>query len=702
MKMNLKVKLLSSLLIIGIIISTMANGIIFAADDFEGKTIIIFTGNIRGNIDILAQIADIKSQYEDKGADVILVDVGNYLQGTVYTTYDSGETMVKLMSEIGYDVVGIGSHEFDFGTGQVGVEQHEVLYQDGTLGKFLSDASFTAVSSNILTKDGGLNAYTPNVVIESIGFFGITDPMTTEKVIYTNISDVAFEQADTVIEQQIAELADCDVIIGLSNTGGIIANDDAVIIDISSEEGFTIGAYVIDNETKAVSEETITLSSNEGNREIKSAIDEYKATVDAEFPASLVGKSNVKLNGSQKDVRSIETNLGNLWTDALLWFAVSGNIENYIDEDDLATGNTEIIVDSDHIVALWNGGNLRDYLNTGDVTLKDLQRVLPYPNRVSVVYLTGAQLLEYLEAASQGLPYSSISSSVCASFMQVAGIEYTISESLPYDSGEIYRPNWYKANSINRVTINNINGNDFSESDIYAVVTSNANYNGMDASYVCTEKGEESLISTAAVYDVVMMYILDELDGVIDETYAEPQGRITIDSDSKHAYSDVSESAWYSDYVNSVTVNGIMNGVTFDEFAPETNITRGDFISLLYRMAGYPSVEVVDRFTDVPADSMYSRAAEWAVVKGITNGATDTTFEPDELLTQQQLAVFIYRYCGMPDVSGELAYENVDLWAETAVIYYDANINNLFNDVEFTAEGYVTRAMAAAILANLK
>jgi 5''-nucleotidase/2'',3''-cyclic phosphodiesterase and related esterases len=694
--MNLKTKLLSVLLII-CMITTLSNIVIFAADDFDGKTVVIYTGNLRGDIDILAQIADIKSQYEDKGANVILVDVGNYLQGTVYTTYDSGETMVKLMSDIGYDVVGIGSHEFDFGTGQVGVEQHTVLYQDGTLGKFLSDASFTAVSSNILTKDGGLNAYTLNVVIESIGFFGITDPMTTGQVISSNISGVTFEKAETIIEQQIAELADCDVIIGLSNVGGI-TNDDAVMIDISSEEGFTIGAYVIDDATNTVSEETITLSGSDSK--IKSAIDEYKSLVDAEFPVSLVGKSNVKLNGSQKDVRSIETNLGNLWTDALLWFAVSGNIENYIEEDDIAAGNTEIIVDSDHIVALWNGGNLRDYLNTGDVTLKDLQRVLPYPNRVSVVYLTGSQLLEYLEATSQGLPFSSISNSVCASFMQVAGIKYTISPLLPYDSGEMYRPNWYKANSINRVTINSINGNDFSESDIYAVVTSNANYNGMDASYVCTEKGEESFISTAAVYDVVMMYILDELGGVIDETYAEPQGRITIDADSEHTYSDVSDSVWYSDYVNSVTVTGIMNGITFDEFAPETNITRGDFINLLYRMAGYPSVELIDIFTDIPADSMYARAAEWAAVKGITTGATETTFEPDEMLTQQQVATFIYRYYGMPEVSGELAYEGVEDWAVNAVIYYTAN--DLLSDVEFAAEAYVTRAMVAAILTNLK
>ena len=688
-------KLLSALLIFSLLISAFSLNVFSAG--YDGKTVVLYTGNIRGDVDVLSQITAVKAQYEADGADVILIDVGNYLQGTIYTTYDSGEKMVSLMSAAGYDIVGIGSHEFAFGNGTVGVEQHEILYQDGTLGKFLADASFTVISANIITKDGNLNAYAPNITIDGIGFFGLTDQWASRKVIDSNISGFIFNNINETIAQQSNELSACDVIIGISNAGNVVA-DDVIMIDISSEEEFTIGAIIIDNETKTVTEESVTLSSEDAD--MKSAIDEYKAIVDAEYPSVIVAKSAVTLNGSQKDVRSIDTNLGNLWTDALVWFAAKGGLENYIEEDDIAAGNTEVIVDDDHIVGLWNGGNLRDYINTGDVTLKDLQRVLPYPNKAAVVYLTGAQLLEFLEAAAQGLPYTSIRHGISASFMQVSGIEYTIAANVPYDSGELYRPNWYKANSVNRVTIDSINGNDMVETDVYAVITSNANYNGMDASYVCLDKGDESLITTASVYDVVMMYILQELNGVIDDTYAEPQGRITIENSTKFTYSDVSATDWYAGYVDFVTANGYMNGVTYDTFAPDSEITRGEFINLLYRMAGYPSVEVVDRFTDVPAESVYARAVEWAVGKGITNGATESTFEPDELLTQQQMAVMLYRYNGSPEVEGEVAFEDVSSWAENAVIYFVTS--GLSDGIDgFMPKNNATRAIIAAVLANI-
>ena len=85
-------------------------------------------------------------------------------------------------------------------------------------------------------------------------------------------------------------------------------------------------------------------------------------------------------------------------------FAVSGRINEYFEEDDVAAGNTAVAVDADHIVALWNGGNLRADIPAGKFGAVQLAEVLPYPNKVAVVYMTGAQLKEALEAASQGLP----------------------------------------------------------------------------------------------------------------------------------------------------------------------------------------------------------------------------------------------------------------------------------------------------------
>lgn len=249
---------------------------------------------------------------------------------------------------------------------------------------------------------------------------------------------------------------------------------------------------------------------------------ELDDTLEAYTAAKLVGAENAAYKG--------ETNLGDLWTDALRWFAVSGRINEYFEEDDVTAGNTAVAVDADHIVALWNGGNLRDDLS-GKFNAEDLAKVLPYPNKVAVVYMTGAQLIEALEAASQGLPYSTATEKACASFMQVAGLKYTVNCARDYDKGEAYGKHWFKANSLARVTVTEVNGQPLDAEATYAVITSNANFNGMDSSYIfkaAAEANEKSTITSAVVRDVVWMYLAEELKNVVPETYAETAGRITL------------------------------------------------------------------------------------------------------------------------------------------------------------------------------
>ena len=252
-----------------------------------------------------------------------------------------------------------------------------------------------------------------------------------------------------------------------------------------------------------------------------------------ELDASLEAYTNFTLMGADDAARKGETNLGDLWADALRWFAVSGAINGYWEEDDVAAGNTEIATDADHVVALWNGGNLKADVPEGRFGAEQLAEVLPYPNSVAVVYMTGAQLLEALEAASQGLPYTEETAAACASFMQVSGIKYTVDTSTEYDRGEAYgnKGIWFRAASLGRVTIEEVNGQPFDAEATYSVITSNANFNGMDSSYIfpaAAEAYEKSTITTAVVRDVIWLYIASEMNNVIRETYAEAQGRITV------------------------------------------------------------------------------------------------------------------------------------------------------------------------------
>ena len=217
-----------------------------------------------------------------------------------------------------------------------------------------------------------------------------------------------------------------------------------------------------------------------------------------ELDDSLEAYAAVTLVGADNAARQGETNLGDLWADALRWFAVSGEINAAFDEDDVKAGNDRIAVDADHVVALWNGGNLR---------------------------------ADIAEGTSQGLPYTAETADACASLMQVSGLTYTVDTAKAYDALEAYGDHWFTAGSVSRVRIDDVNGQPFDAEATYAVVTSNANFNGMDSSYVlkaAAEANEQSAVTTAVVRDVVFQFIAAELNHQVGETYAAPQGRLTI------------------------------------------------------------------------------------------------------------------------------------------------------------------------------
>ena len=115
--------------------------------------------------------------------------------------------------------------------------------------------------------------------------------------------------------------------------------------------------------------------------------------------------------------------------------------------------------------------------------------------------------------------------------MQVSGLTYTVDTTKAYDALEAYGDHWFTAGSVSRVRIDDVNGQPFDAEATYAVVTSNANFNGMDSSYVlkaAAEANEQSAVTTAVVRDVVFRFIASELNNQVGEAYAAPQGRLTV------------------------------------------------------------------------------------------------------------------------------------------------------------------------------
>ena len=232
---------------------------------------------------------------------------------------------------------------------------------------------------------------------------------------------------------------------------------------------------------------------------------EIEKAVDEEYGA-VFAKSEVELNGDKAPGnRNMETNLGDLITDSMLWSVQK---------------NFSLEVPDENVIAITNGGGIRAWIHKGDVTMKDVNTVLPFGNTVAVIYVTGAELLEALEASTYMTP------GAVGGFPQVSGMKFTIDTGKPFDQGEQYPDStYYGPASIQRVTINEINGKAFDEEATYAVVTNNFCAAGGDT-YYAFKAASKQFDTSIPMDEALMDYIKEELSGVIGEQYAEPQGRI--------------------------------------------------------------------------------------------------------------------------------------------------------------------------------
>lgn len=109
-------------------------------------------------------------------------------------------------------------------------------------------------------------------------------------------------------------------------------------------------------------------------------------------------------------------------------------------------------------------------------------------------------------------------------------------------------------------------------------------------------------------------------------------------------FSDVTSDSWYNECVYYCADNGIMVGVSDDAFEPDRTITRAEFVSALYRLAGSKEMVQENHFMDVPSESYYAEAVLWGVENKIVYGMTENTFAPDEEITREDIACLIARY----------------------------------------------------------
>ena len=696
-------KFLSVLLAMAMVLSLTVTG--FAIEDtattrepevmteeatMAGKTVILHTNDVHGAIAGYAYITALKADYEAKGAEVILVDAGDYSQGTSYVSVTKGLDAIEMMNAAGYDVVTLGNHEFDYGYTQL---------KDN-----MTKAKFKVLCADVFNADGtpifdANYTYTTKSGVK-VGFFGMETPETQTKANPTKIKGLTFATNDAFTKaaaDQVEALKDADVVICLAHLGvdgeskpyrstdlyAAVKGIDFIIdghshtVMIKGENGepiqstgtafANIGVIVIDDATKKLESNSLFEIKEDTAKDatVAAAAQKIIDRIDKEYGA-VFAKSEVELNGAKapNGNRDSETNNGDLITDAMVWKILQ-------DKESLT-------VDADHVVAVTNGGGIRKAINPGDVTKKNINEVLPFGNTVVTIYITGAELLEALEASTYCTP------DAIGGFPQVSGINYTISTAVAYDANAETYPasTYYGPKSINRVTINSINGKEFKADDTYAVITNDFCGGGGDTYYAfaaATAKFDTGI----PLDEVVMEYITAELKGVIGKQYAEPQGRILM-----NPFKDVKTSAWYGSYVIDLYNDGIINGTSATTYAPNDTLTwaaalklllvssgdlkaedatgadwlkntmakavelgiapeDADGKALITRLAFCQTAAKLNKLAESKTESPFTDCTDGYVMAlvdaKVINGMTETTFEPSATLTRAQIAKIIYQ-----------------------------------------------------------
>ena len=573
---------------------------LFAGTAYKGKTVILHSNDVHGAIAGYSYISELKKDFEKEGATVVMVDAGDFSQGTTYVSTTKGLDAITMMNAAGYDLATLGNHEFDYGYAQ--------------LKENISKANFTVLCADVFDENGS-PIYSSGAIVTvgdlKIGFFGLETPEAQTKANPALIKGLKFVSGEKLYKQTQAVIdtlkeKGAQLIIGITHLGvdgesepnrSIDLYNNTVGIDFlidghshtvmtEGEKGepiqstgtafANIGVIIIDNESAKI--ESNYLQSTEGlalDESVTATAQEIIDRVNGEYNV-VFASSLVELNGDREPGnRTEETNLGDLITDAMMWTILK-------DDGSLS-------VDKGHTVALTNGGGIRAWIHAGAITKKDVNTVLPFGNTIAVVYVKGYELLEALEASTYCTPIS------LGGFPQVAGLDFTIDTTKAYDKADSTYPGstYYGPKSINRVTINSVNGEKFDENATYAVITNNFVAAGGDTYYAFASASSQ--FDTGIVLDeAVMSYITTVLNSTVGEEYKDPQGRI-------HVITAEDEDD------GIITIGGLDSDIWFTKYGNVyLDIKVKDFFALGYEEGDIVSVSFLNKTLNLPVVPTYS------------------------------------------------------------------------------------------------
>jgi 5'-nucleotidase / UDP-sugar diphosphatase len=437
-----------------------------------------------------------------EGGNQLLLDAGDVFQGTLYFNQYKGMADLTFYNALGYDAMAVGNHEFDSG--------------QQPLANFIANANFPVLSANITTDASSPLAgmirpwIVKEVGGERVGIFGLTTEETAilsspgPGVTFTPVVDaarrsvaeleaqginkiIALTHVGLSVDQTIARQVDgIDLIVGghshtpLNGQPGAVGpyplierapNGTNVVIVQNWEWGKWLGDIrvgfnaegQVTNWQGAPIPVDASITPDAG---FEAQIAQYRGPIE-QLRATVIGEAAVELDGSRANVRSRETNLGNLIADAML--------------DKTRPDGSQIVI--------TNGGGIRASINAGPVTVGEVLEVLPFGNTLARVDLTGEQVKAALENGVGRVETGE------GRFPQVAGMRFTYNPDAPAGSRvvsiEVMRDGSYVA---------------IDPAATYRVVTNNFMLTGGDGYAVFTQ-GRNQLDTGFIMADVVMDYI---------------------------------------------------------------------------------------------------------------------------------------------------------------------------------------------------
>ena len=535
--------------------AVFADGETPAAEEKNGDIVILYTSDVHCGIDQgfgYAGLRQVRDAMEARGYTTILVDDGDAIQGEPVGTMSRGEAIIDLMNAVGYDVAIPGNHEFDYG-----------------MDRFLElagKADFPYISCNF-NKEGEL-VFEPYVIKEAAGkkiaFVGVTTPQTLvsstpkyfkneeDEFIYGFFEDKTgegvYNAVQTAVDAARAEGADYVIVMGhlgdeaecapwtyadvISHTTGVDAlldghSHDTNQVTMKNADGqdvirsacgtklasigylnipasgeLSAGLYNWNNKISAA--ELMGLE-NEVTGKVKAATEELSRQLDTVVATTSVDLTindpeAVDENGKPiRMIRRAETNLGDLCADA------------YRDQ-------------SGADVAIVNGGGIRVSIDRGDITMGDILKVHPFGNSITMIEVTGQQLLDALEWGARQIPGEN------GGFLQVSGLTYEIHSYLNSNCKADETGMFTGVKGAYRVKNVMVDGEKLDLKKTYTVASTD--YTLLDqGDGFAMFKGCKVLLNAVKLDNQVLIdYITDTLGGVVGGEYQEPtgQGRIVI------------------------------------------------------------------------------------------------------------------------------------------------------------------------------